>query len=75
MFVTLVAVFCQLNSPICLEKIIADSDMDARLTWMSCQIDAQQGITAWLKDNPEYGNWRLAKWKCVPGHYIIPGQA
>lgn len=57
---------------VCLEEVVSDSALDPRLTWMSCQIDGQQGIVEWLKTNPKYVGWRLAKWKCVPGHYAPP---
>ncbi len=73
MFTTLVAVLCL--GPVCVERIVSDSAMDSSLTWISCQIQGQQEISSWLQDNPEYAQWHLAKWKCVPGHYVIPGQA
>jgi len=79
MFITLVAVLCHtlagMPEPVCVEEIVTDSAMDGRLTWVSCQIDAQAGIAAWLSDNPEYRNWTLARWKCVPGHYAIGKRA
>lgn len=80
MFVTLVAVLChQLAGapiPVCLEEIVADSGMDARLTWMSCQVGGEIGISKWLAESPKYRTgWTLQKWKCVPGRYVIPGGA
>lgn len=79
MLVTLVAVLCHAlvahGPEVCVEQIVADSNLDPRLNWMSCQVGAQQGIAAWLADNPKYRDWRLAKWKCVPGHYVVPGAA
>ena len=67
--ITLVATFC-LNI-LCNEVIITDSNKDESLNWMSCQIEAQQGIAEWLRHSTEYASWRLAKWKCVPGKYEL----
>ncbi len=76
MFTTLAAVLCHsliADAPqVCVEEVVTDSGMDSRLTWISCQIDGQQGIAEWLKTNPKYQGWRLAKWKCVAGHYSPP---
>ena len=71
MLVTLVAILCHAlgGTPLCVEEIVTDSNMDARLNWMSCQVQAQGGIAEWLKANPKYHDWTLQSWKCVPGHY------
>lgn len=77
MFVTLVVVLCHaLNgAPLCVEEIVTNSNMDARLNWISCQVQAQPGIAEWLKANPKYRGWTLQRWKCVPGHYDIGRRA
>ncbi len=64
-----------MNGPrVCVEEIVATSDTDSSLTWISCQIEGQQGIAEWMHNNPKYQvDWWVDKWKCVPGKYVIPG--
>ncbi len=88
MLITLVAVLCHsvsgIPEPVCVEEIVTDNDMSG-ITWMSCQVSAQEGISKWMSENPKYaasieaphaeGSWHLSKWKCVPGQYSIAGKA
>jgi hypothetical protein len=84
MIITLVAVLCHTLSgapePICVEEIVTNSQMSG-ITWMSCQISAQQGIAKWMSENSKYsadiqrpageGPWYISEWKCITGKYQI----
>ena len=78
MFTTLVAVLCHAlvaGADVCVDEVVTDSYLDPRLTWISCQVMAQPGIAEWMRTKPNYHNWRLARWKCVPGKYEPAGAA
>lgn len=77
MLVTVVAVLCSLAlQGACVEEIVTDSNMDPEVTFQGCQIAGQIGISKWMSESPIYrSRWRLERWKCVPGHYEIRGQA
>ncbi|HYM31846.1 MAG TPA: hypothetical protein VEU47_11125 [Candidatus Cybelea sp.] len=66
MLVTLVAILC--NGSLCLEKVVTDSNMSG-ITMMSCAINGQIGIADWLSHGP-YRDWKLTRYKCVPGPYL-----
>lgn len=75
MFVSVVAVLCSLSSPACVEEIVTDSAMDESVSFQSCQIMGQIGVSDWMNKHPIYrSNWRLDRWKCAPGHYEIRGR-
>lgn len=66
MLVTLVAMLC--NGPLCLEKIVTDSNR-SNITMMDCQMHAQQGIAQWMAQGP-YSQWTLKGYQCVSGTYV-----
>lgn len=63
MIMTLVAVLCSLSGN-CHEEIITD-----QATFQGCAVHGEVGVAAWLEEHPEYKNWTLQRWKCVPGGY------
>ncbi|MBR0903441.1 hypothetical protein [Bradyrhizobium liaoningense] len=79
MFVTVVAVLCRLSaasSGSCVEEIVTDSNMTPEISMMQCAISAQAPLAKWMGEHPIYhANWRLERYKCVPGHYEIKGHA
>jgi hypothetical protein len=65
MFITLVAVLCQIASSSCVEEIITD-----QASLMACQIQGQIGIADWMSKSSTYRTgWRLERYKCAMGHY------
>ncbi|MCA1379423.1 hypothetical protein I6F34_01135 [Bradyrhizobium sp. BRP05] len=85
MFVTAVAVMCKLmvahatlapNSDCTseeqmVEEIVTDTDKDPSVDFFACQIRSQVGVADWKSHHPIYFKdaWRVARIKCVPGHY------
>lgn len=77
MFVTLVAVLCNTlaGPPLCLEEIVTDTSQSG-ITFQACQLQGQIGIAKWMSESQSYrANWRLERYKCVPGHYELRGRA
>jgi hypothetical protein len=78
MFVTLVAVLCHVmpagagaGAGDCVEEIVSDSSQ-SNITFQSCMIQGQIGITKWMSEHPVYRtNWTLDRYKCAPGHYQL----
>jgi hypothetical protein len=74
MFVTLVAVLCHVlpgGPRDCVEEIVSDSSQ-SNITFQSCMIQGQIGITKWMSEHPVYRtNWTLDRYKCAPGHYQL----
>jgi hypothetical protein len=79
MFVTVVAVLCHLGGPAagsCVEEIVTDSSMTPDITFHECMKGAQAPLAKWMGEHPLYhSNWRIERYKCVPGHYEIKGRA
>ena len=79
MFITVVAVLCRLGaaaSGSCVEEIVTDSNMTPDMSMMACAVGAQAPLAKWMGEHPIYhNNWRLDRYKCVPGHYEIKGHA
>ncbi|QOG17611.1 hypothetical protein FOM02_09920 [Bradyrhizobium sp. SEMIA] len=79
MFVTVVAVLCRLGASAtggCVEEIVTDSNMTPEMSMMQCAVGAQAPLAKWMGEHPIYhANWRLERYKCVPGHYEIKGHA
>jgi hypothetical protein len=79
MFVTVVAVLCQINGIAvagCVEEIVTDSNLTPEITFLECVNGAQAPLAKWISEHPIYhANWRLDRYKCVPGHYEIKGRA
>jgi hypothetical protein len=79
MFVTVVAVLCRLSGAAtgsCVEEIVTDSNMTPEISMTQCAIGAQAGLAKWMGEHPIYhANWRIERYKCVPGHYEIKGHA
>ena len=73
MFVTLVAVLCQISTAYCVEEIVTDSSVSS-ITFMDCQVHGQQGVIQWLSEHSKYKDWRLERYKCIPGHYEVRGR-
>ena len=90
MFTTIVAVLCHLvpNAPaaypnancaaneVAVEEIVTDSAKDENVDMNSCMIQGQIGLANWKAHHPLYhgDQWRIATYKCVPGHYEIKGR-
>ena len=74
MFVTLVAVFCRVipgGTGDCVEEIITDSSQ-SEITFQSCMIQGQIGISRWIAEHPVYRtDWTLQRFKCAPGLYQL----
>lgn len=91
MFVTAVVVLCKLMvaeptlapdsdctaEEAKIEEIVTDSSMDPTIDFQSCMVTWPMAITKWKSESPLYRSpvWRVARVKCVPGHYEIPGKA
>lgn len=79
MFVTVVAVLCHLGGPAsgsCVEEIVTDSNMTPDITFQECMKGAQAPLAKWMGEHPLYhANWRIERYKCVPGHYEIKSRA
>ena len=79
MFVTVVAVLCHLGglaADSCVEEIVTDSNMTPEITFHHCIKGAQAPLAKWMDGHPIYrSNWRIERYKCVPGHYEISGRA
>ena len=79
MFVTVVAVLCHINGIAvagCVEEIVTDSNLTPEITFLECAIGAQAPLAKWMSAHPIYhANWRLDRYKCVPGRYEIKGRA
>lgn len=57
------------------EEIVTDSDRDEHFDLFSCYLHSQIAIADWKKNHPIYfkAGWRIARIKCVPGHYVVRG--
>ena len=79
MFITVVAVLCRLGTAAsgnCVEEIVTDSNMTPEITLTQCAVGAQAELAKWIGQHPIYhANWRIERYKCVPGHYEIKGRA
>jgi len=76
MFVTVVAVLCQISGVGCVEEIVTDSNLTPEITFLECLQSGQAPLAKWITEHPIYhANWRLDRYKCVPGHYEIKGRA
>lgn len=91
MYVTVVAIMCHLivASPTfapdadctaeeaSVEEIITDSSMDEFADFFGCMVQGQIGAADWKGKHPIYRSdkWRIARIKCVPGHYEVHGKA
>jgi hypothetical protein len=67
MLITLVAIIC--NGVLCVEKPITNSDQSG-MDLMTCQVQGQMGIAQWLNANPQYRDWTVKGYRCVPGTYV-----
>ena len=79
MFFTLVVILCHTIQPtiamapyeVCKPAVVTDSDQDASLNFMSCQVRVP-ALSAWKQEHFEYDVWHITKWKCVQGKYVAP---
>lgn len=73
MFVTVVAVLCNLATNACLEERVTDSSLDSTVTLQSCMIGGQAGLAKWKGEHPIYRSdaWYIQRYKCAPGHYMV----
>ena len=85
LFITIVAIMCHLNvnrrtiapDTDCtseesrVEEVITDSSMDNGVDFFSCILHAQIAVAMWKENHPIYrdSDWRVARIKCVQGHY------
>jgi hypothetical protein len=61
-----------------MEEIVTDTNLEPSLdSIQSCLIHSQIGIADWKAKHPIYAkpHWRIARIKCVPGHYAPGGRA
>lgn len=61
-----------------IEEIVTNSDLDPEhLDFFGCQIHGQLGVSEWKTKSPLYHSdrWRIARIKCIPGHYEPAGRA
>lgn len=88
MIVTVVAVMCKLAvaqatiapdrdctpEEVKIEEIVTDSDKDESFSFQGCMVGQAQ-VADWKAHHPVYlkDEWRVARIKCVPGHYVIKG--
>jgi hypothetical protein len=80
MFVTVVAVVCHLfatNVALCKEVIVTDSDQTANLSLTDCALFGQISVAKWKTEHPVYNSdkYIVARYKCVPGHYVLRDEA
>lgn len=91
MFTTVVAVMCHMmvEQPTIapdrdctaeearVEEIVTDSDLDEHVDMFTCQSSGQAALAKWKSEHAVYhsGAWRVARVKCVPGHYEPAGRA
>lgn len=91
MYVTIVAIVCHLMvvrptiaadmdctpEESRIEEIVTDSTVDEFADFFGCMVQGQIGAAAWKAHHPIYhtDRWRIARIKCVPGHYEIKGAA
>lgn len=90
MYVAVVAVLCMqiAKGPLSLdtdcapqeqsvEEVVTDSTVDEFADFFGCMIQGQIGVADWKAHHPIYhsDHWRVARIKCVPGHYEIKGRA
>ena len=71
MHITVVAVLCHtlgtISAPVCREEIVTEGDMPM----MACMID-QPALADWKNKSIFRGDqWTIAKYKCVPGDYVL----
>ncbi len=87
MFATAVAVMCQLvvaeatlapdtectSEEMRFEAVVTDSDLDPRFDFMGCMVGSQINVADWKQHNPRFlkSSWRVARIKCVQGHYTV----
>jgi hypothetical protein len=75
MFITIAVTLCQLSGPICLEKVVVDSNQDDSLTMQSCMF-AQAPLAQWMAQQPKFhAGWRVDRIRCVPGVYVPRNEA
>lgn len=72
MFVTVVAVLCQISAHDCREIVITNSSFDSAVTFQSCLIGGQAGLAQWKGAHPVYRSdeWYIDGYKCVAGPYF-----
>lgn len=91
MYVTVVAVMCHMlvarptvfpdadctSEEASIEEIITDSTIDEFADFFGCMVQGQIGAADWKSKHPLYHSsaWRIARIKCVPGHYELRGRA
>jgi hypothetical protein len=73
MFVTVVAVLCNMASNVCTEEIVTNSSLDSTVTFQNCMIGGQASLAKWKSDHAIYrsGDWHIERYKCAPGHFVL----
>lgn len=71
MHITVVAVLCHslgvISQPVCREEIVVEGDMP-----MSSCLISQPALADWKMHSIFRGDqWTIARYKCVPGEYVI----
>lgn len=89
MFTTVVAVMCYLSAArtiaadrdctdeeISVEEVVTDTNLTPELTFQGCMI-GQPAVAKWKSEHSLYhgDRWRVARIRCVPGHYEPRGRA
>ena len=54
MFVTVVAVLCQISGVGCVEEIVTDSNLTPDITFLECVQGAQAPLAKWMTEHPIY---------------------
>lgn len=72
MFVTVVAVLCQISGQDCTEIVVTNSNLDAGVTFQSCLTGGQVGLAEWKGAHPVYrsDDSHIERYKCVAGPYF-----
>ncbi|MDI2074277.1 MULTISPECIES: hypothetical protein [Bradyrhizobium] len=72
MFVTVVAVLCHFSAHDCTEVVVANSNLDAGITFQGCLTGGQAGLAHWKSAHPIYrsDDWHIERCKCVAGLYV-----
>lgn len=86
MFVTVAVVMCLQLAPgplhldrdcapeeMRVDEIVTDTDLEPDLSFQDCML-GQAKIVKWKDEHPIYhaDKWRIARTRCVPGHYELP---
>lgn len=61
--ITIIAVLCSLQTGVCKDHMVTNSDWDPNLTMTGCLVGAP-AVVEWAKAFPQY---KLQRWRCQLG--------